>query len=133
MTTDCSLNYKFNTWKFKAQTWGEYVVYRNCFWHSEQFLYIPCSPPSCAKRRASDKDLPVQTIGENQHDIKDVNCSAINGGWSEFENWQTCDETCHKKRARSCTNPSPAYGGENCTGDDYETQFCTDKGGLHLI
>jgi hypothetical protein len=23
MTTDCSLNYKFNTWKFKAQTWGE--------------------------------------------------------------------------------------------------------------
>ena len=35
MTTDCSLNYKFNTWKFQAQTWGEHVVYRNCFWHSE--------------------------------------------------------------------------------------------------
>ena len=34
MTTDCSLNYKFNTWKFQAQTWGEHVVYRNCFWHS---------------------------------------------------------------------------------------------------
>ena len=39
MTTDCSLNYKFNTWKFQAQTWGKHVVYRNCFWHSEQFLY----------------------------------------------------------------------------------------------
>ena len=38
-TTDCSLNYKFNTWKFQAQTWGELVVYRNCFWHSEQLLY----------------------------------------------------------------------------------------------
>ena len=96
-------------------------------------MHTTCSPPCSAKRRASDKDLPVQTIGENQHDIKDVNCSAINGGWSEFENWQSCDETCHKKRGRSCTNPSPAYGGENCTGDDYETQFCTDKGGLHLI
>ena len=42
---DYSLNYKFKTWKFKAQTLGEHVVYRNCFWHS--------------KRRASDKDLPV--------------------------------------------------------------------------
>ena len=38
-STDCSLNNKFNTWKFKAQTWEEHVVYRNCFWHSEQFLY----------------------------------------------------------------------------------------------
>ena len=44
MTTDCSLNYKFNTWKFQAQTWGEHVVYRNHFWHSEQFLYTTCSP-----------------------------------------------------------------------------------------
>ena len=43
MTTDCSSNYKFNTWKFQAQTCGEHVVYRNCFWHSEQFLYTTCS------------------------------------------------------------------------------------------
>ena len=26
------------------RTWGEHVVYRNCFWHSEQFLYTTCSP-----------------------------------------------------------------------------------------
>ena len=44
MTTDCSLNYKFNTWKFQGQAWGEHVVDRNCFWHSEQFLYTICSP-----------------------------------------------------------------------------------------
>ena len=31
ITTDCSLNYKFNTWKFQAQTWGEHVVNRNYF------------------------------------------------------------------------------------------------------
>ena len=59
MTTDCSLNYKFNTWKFQAQTLGEHVVYRNCFWHSEQFLYTICSPHVLKKRRAFDKDLPV--------------------------------------------------------------------------
>ena len=61
MTTDCWLNYNFNTWKFQARTWGDHVVYRNCFRHSEQFLYITCSPPCSAKRRASDKDLPVHT------------------------------------------------------------------------
>ena len=43
MMTSCSLNYKFNTWKFQTKTWGEHVVYRNCFWHSEQFLYTTCS------------------------------------------------------------------------------------------
>ena len=42
--TDCLLNFKFNTWKFQAQTWGEHVGYRNCFWHSEHFLYTTCSP-----------------------------------------------------------------------------------------
>ena len=35
--------YKSNTWKFQAQTWGELVVNRNCFWHSEQFLNTTCS------------------------------------------------------------------------------------------
>ena len=46
MTKDCSLNFKFSTWKFQAQTWawGEHVEYRNCSWHSEQFLYTTCSP-----------------------------------------------------------------------------------------
>ena len=29
--------------KFQAQTYGEHVVQRNCFWHSEQYLYTTCS------------------------------------------------------------------------------------------
>ena len=40
--------------KIPSSNLGSFV-YRNCFWHSEQFLYTTCS----AKRRASDKDLPV--------------------------------------------------------------------------
>ena len=32
MMTDCSLNYKFNTWKFLAQTWKEHV------WQKEELL-----------------------------------------------------------------------------------------------
>ena len=44
VTSDCSFKYKFNSRKFKAQTWAEHVVYRNCFWDSEQFLFTTCSP-----------------------------------------------------------------------------------------
>ena len=31
MTTDCSLNYQFSTWKFQLRTCQEHVVYTNCF------------------------------------------------------------------------------------------------------
>ena len=58
MTTDCSWNYKFNTWKFQAQTWGEHVVCRNCLTIRKIFVHNMFSP-YIAKRRASDKDLPV--------------------------------------------------------------------------
>ena len=27
----------------RLRTWGEHVMYRNCFWHSEQFLYTTSS------------------------------------------------------------------------------------------
>ena len=30
--------------KIPSSEHGENVVYRNCFWHSEQFLYTTCSP-----------------------------------------------------------------------------------------
>ena len=30
------------------------------------------------------------------------------------------------KRFRSCSDPNPAYGGDDCEGDDYEIQYCTD-------
>ena len=60
LKTDCSLNYKFKIWKFQGQTWGEHVVYRNCFWLSDQFLCIHnIIPQFSAKWSASDKDLPV--------------------------------------------------------------------------
>ena len=59
MTTDCSLNYKFNTWKFQAQNIGRtccvqklILTFRTIYVHN---MFSPCS----AKIRASDKDLPV--------------------------------------------------------------------------
>ena len=57
---DCSLNYKFNTWlKIPISNLGRtccveklFLTFRTIFVHN---MFFPCS----AKRRASDKDLPV--------------------------------------------------------------------------
>ena len=61
MMTDCSLNYKFNTLKFQAQTW----VWRTCcvqkFFLTFKTIFVHnMFSPNSAKRRASGKDLPVQ-------------------------------------------------------------------------
>ena len=39
-----STNQQYDDRLFQAQTWGELVVYRNFFGHSEKFLYTTCSP-----------------------------------------------------------------------------------------
>ena len=60
MTTDCSLNYKFNTnIIIPSSNLGRtccvqilFLTFRTIFVHN---MFSPCS----AKRRASDKDLPV--------------------------------------------------------------------------
>ena len=61
MTTDCSLNYKFNTWKFQAQNMGRtccvqklILTFRTIYVHN---MFSPCS----AKIKASDKGLPVHS------------------------------------------------------------------------
>ena len=45
MTTDCSLNYKFNTWKLQAQTWGEHFFVQKLFLTFRTiFVHNICSP-----------------------------------------------------------------------------------------
>ena len=67
MMTSCSLNYKFNTWKFQTKTWGEHVVYRNCFWHSEQLLYTTCSPHVLQKEELLTKIYLYRHHGDSSN------------------------------------------------------------------
>ena len=51
MTKDCSLNYKFSTWKFQAQNMGRTCCVHKLFWMSKQKrkaicvhnMFSPCS------------------------------------------------------------------------------------------
>ena len=51
----------------------------------------------------------------------------MNGGWSVWAGWSECDVTCGsgtRSRTRSCDNPAPAHGGEDCAGADHNTDVC---------
>ncbi|KAK3095774.1 hypothetical protein FSP39_018901, partial [Pinctada imbricata] len=52
----------------------------------------------------------------------------VDGAWTPWTSFSSCNYICGagtSNRTRTCTNPTPAYGGATCLGDDYETQACT--------
>ena len=42
----------------------------------------------------------------------------VDGGYSEWGTWGTCSKTCEdnatRVRERTCTNPAPSCGGDDC-------------------
>ena len=49
------------------------------------------------------------------------------GGWSDFGDWSKCSAECGggtQTRSRTCTNPAPANGGAECSGDAEKTRDC---------
>ena len=49
------------------------------------------------------------------------------GHWSGWSVWSLCSVTCgggNKTRNRTCTDPEPKYGGENCTGNELDNTSC---------
>lgn len=55
-------------------------------------------------------------------------CVLVDGGLSSWSSWSPCTKTCNAtaftKRERTCTNPSPKYGGRPCVGSLTEAKEC---------
>ena len=55
----------------------------------------------------------------------------IPGNWGLWDDWSDCTEECGggtQERARSCDNPEPQGGGEDCQGRSYEDRACNTFG-----
>ena len=55
---------------------------------------------------------------------------AVHGGWTSWTAWSACTKSCgggSRTRSRSCTNPLPAHGGQNCAGASSESGNCNTK------
>lgn len=51
----------------------------------------------------------------------------MHGNWTSWGDWSTCSVTCGSgvhMRTRSCTNPTPLHGGDECPGVDQEFGDC---------
>ncbi|XP_043476024.1 semaphorin-5A [Leptopilina heterotoma] len=60
--------------------------------------------------------------------VKVTNCT-VHGGWTSWSTWSSCSQTCGlamKTRRRTCSNPSPAFGGRVCVGPDHDEAICLD-------
>lgn len=54
--------------------------------------------------------------------------SKISGAWGPWSDWSPCSLSCgggQQIRNRTCNNPAPRGGGENCTGDAQESRSCS--------
>ena len=55
----------------------------------------------------------------------------VHGNWAAWESWAECSATCNKggtrKRNRTCTDPAPMHGGDNCNSTisgEFEIEAC---------
>ena len=54
---------------------------------------------------------------------------SVHGRFNDWSDWTECSASCgggQQSRTRTCTNPEPAFGGNQCSGDSEETQSCND-------
>ena len=55
----------------------------------------------------------------------------VDGEWSVWGAWTSCDNGGRRQRRRSCDDPSPDHGGQLCPGDSSEVGDCSCDGGLN--
>ena len=50
----------------------------------------------------------------------------VDGGWSDWEDWSECEsgDGGIQIRLRSCDNPEPFNGGNDCQGNNFESRPC---------
>lgn len=66
------------------------------------------------------------TYGSNcEKRAQDYTSEAVDGRWTCWSPWSTCDATLKKHRSRTCTNPAPQRGGKPCQGPEKEVEECT--------
>jgi len=75
-------------------------------------------------------DIKDGWVKENGSWKKFIRVTPIDGGWSNWTEWDTCSVNCgggSQARTRTCTNPAPLYGGVDCSGLANEAQDCNTQ------
>ena len=80
-----------------------------------------------------------EMVGQKNAPVYCSLLSAVNGGWSTWSDWSTCDgvftdvpantamETLSLRAARTCDNPGMKYPGAACVGQAADAIKCERK------
>ncbi|XP_046575475.1 uncharacterized protein LOC124283455 [Haliotis rubra] len=85
--------------------------------------------PVPTQARPSVEPTVTESYQNQTIDCNTEECG-VDGGWTDWEEWQDVDECSvqcgggkkDQDRSRTCTNPSPAFGGADCDGESYQNQ-----------
>merc|ERR1711862_109949 len=70
------------------------------------------------KTGSSNEATDYDTSGEGTGTV-------IDGGYTSWSSWTSCNSNCERNRTRSCTNPPPKNGGADCHAYSTEVFSCT--------
>ncbi|XP_022777681.1 hemicentin-1-like isoform X2 [Stylophora pistillata] len=102
-------------------------------WGSWGRCSVTCGGGS-QRRYRSCTNPPREWPGEDCQGLRRMNqpCNTnpcpVNGSWNEWSAWSICSKTVSgiQIRFRECSNPEPAYGGENCDGSRAVVRQCNN-------
>ncbi|XP_060585508.1 uncharacterized protein LOC132741371 [Ruditapes philippinarum] len=72
-------------------------------------------------------ETKLSSLSLQVQDLKKHDANKKDGGWSSWENWGSCSESCGggmQSRLRTCSNPTPSLQGRYCGGSPDEMRIC---------
>uniref|UniRef100_A0A672NEP8 Complement component C6 n=1 Tax=Sinocyclocheilus grahami TaxID=75366 RepID=A0A672NEP8_SINGR len=99
--------------------------------YQTEFDSCKCAPcPNNARPALSGTECicicQTGTYGPNcEKRARDYTADEVDGRWSCWSSWSTCDATLKKHRSRTCNNPAPQRGGRPCQGPEKQVEECT--------
>ncbi|XP_061191017.1 coadhesin-like [Saccostrea echinata] len=111
---ECPVN---GTWS----TWGSYSTCDKSCGGGWKVRFRDCSNPAPANGGLPCYGDSVQPTGCNM-----LHCP-VDGGWSSWSNVSQCSSSCGQgvqTRSRTCSSPSPGFGGQQCSGNSKESKIC---------
>uniref|UniRef100_K1RKA6 Hemicentin-1 n=1 Tax=Magallana gigas TaxID=29159 RepID=K1RKA6_MAGGI len=101
-------------------------------WQSTAQCSVTCGGGVIKRTRTCNYPPPANGGYQCQgKSLKSEHCNTnpcpVNGEWSSWQNPSQCTVTCGgglRVRTRSCTNPTPANGGQQCVGLFFGSESC---------
>ena len=109
----------------------------NGYW-SKWSQWSPCTK-SCASgmttrdRTCTEPQNGGKPCPGNHMEITFCNTAScpikVDGNWTQWSQWSQCSQSCEgglRSASRSCSDPEPMFGGEDCVGNGVKEEGCND-------